>query len=47
MHYSREDGKWQFGKQAGLLSELRKRMSAFDRRDDPSDDDIRDAVSDL
>ena len=124
MHYSREDGKWQLGKQAGLLSELRKRMSAeeyeaqkkalqdflcgyfstgnctnsqgssispmkatplggkvlkvrwaypgcgksgslrlvvvayceqlrvhiaaaFDRRDDPSDDDIRDAVSDL
>ena len=124
MHYSREDGKWQLGKKAGLIAELRTRMSAeeydaqkkalqdflcgyfssgnctnsqgssispmkatplggkvlkvrwaypgcgksgslrlvvvayceqlrvhiasaFDRRDDPSDDDIRDAVSDL
>lgn len=27
MHYSPEDGKWQIGKDATLISELRKRMA--------------------
>lgn len=30
MHYAPEDGKWQLGKQATLLSELRQTMTAED-----------------
>jgi len=34
MHYAPEDGKWQLGEKASLLSELRQRMTAEEYEQD-------------